>query len=369
MNKTEPDLSFWAHWMHRALQLAYLADGSTSPNPLVGAVALDVAGKLVGEGFHARAGFPHAEVEALDQAGVKAKGGTLVVTLEPCCHQGRTAPCTEKILRSGVSRVVVAMQDPDPRVSGLGISRLREAGVEVLTGLLEKEAAFQNRAYIFRVRTGRPWGILKWAMSLDGRTGLPSGESKWISGSRARSWVHKLRATCDAVIVGSGTIRADNPLLTSRGISEPEPLRVALTRSLNLPFDAQLWDVKVAKTLIAYGPDALKDLLAKFPPGPEHLALDSTDPLELLNALAKKNCNRVLWECGPALAASAIEMGCVQELAIFMAPKLLGGVPAMTPLANLGYTAMNQVLFVSDCSVKTIGQDWLFKMLLPQLEV
>ena len=352
--------------MRRALQLAELADGNTSPNPLVGAVVLNSCGKLVGEGFHLRSGMPHAEVEALIQAGHEAKGGTLVVTLEPCCHHGRTPPCTEAILKAGIKKVVVALLDPDHRVSGAGISRLRDAGLEVLTGLLEEEAAFQNRAFYFRVKNGRPWGILKWAMSLDGRIALPNGDSQWISGAKARNWVHSLRAKCDAVIVGSGTIRSDDPLLTSRGLSNPEPLRVVLTKSLNLPINAQLWDTTVAKTLIAYGPDALQEKLQQFPHGPELLTLDSSKPLELLNRLAEKGCNRVLWECGPSLATEAIAQDCVQELAIVVAPKLLGGASAMTPLADLGFSSMNQVLCLGNGSMQNLHGDWLLRMPLPK---
>ncbi len=365
MKKVDSSLALWGPWMRRALQLASLAEGCTSPNPLVGAIILDETGKLVGEGFHVRAGMPHAEVEAFAQAGNKSKGGTLVVTLEPCCHQGRTPPCTEAILNSGVSRVVIALEDPDPRVSGAGISRLRDAGIEVIPGIMEKEASFQNRAFIFRVLNGRPWGVLKWAMSLDGRTGLPNGQSQWISGEKSRCWVHRLRASCDAVIIGSGTLRSDDPLLTSRGISDPEPLRVVLTGSLNLPDKAKLWDISRAQTLIAYGPDAVQNRLRSLPAGPDRLALNSTDPLDLLSALAKKNCNKVLWECGPSLAAAALNQNCIQELAIIMAPKLLGGASAMTPLEYLGFTSMKDVLFFSDVSMKRLGEDWLLKMLLP----
>jgi len=225
----------WHHWMNRALELAALGEGRTSPNPLVGAVVLDAAGELVGEGFHARAGEPHAEVGALSQAGGRARGGTLVVTLEPCCHHGRTPPCSEAVIGAGVARVVVALTDPDPRVSGQGLAMLRAAGVEVLTGVGEEGARRQNRAFLHRCQEGRPLGILKWAMSLDGRTALPNGQSQWISGSAARRWVHGLRAACDAVIVGGGTVRADNPRLTSRGVRQPEPLRVVLSRELELP--------------------------------------------------------------------------------------------------------------------------------------
>ena len=196
----------WELWMRRALALAALAEGHTSPNPLVGAVVLDREGRLVGEGFHARAGDAHAEVGALRQAGDAARGGTLVVTLEPCCHHGRTPPCSEAVLRAGIGRVVIALEDPDPRVDGGGIRQLRQAGLEVISGVLREEARQQNRAFLHRVRTGRPFGILKWAMSLDGRTALPNGASQWISGPPARDWVHQLRSGMDAVVVGLSLI-------------------------------------------------------------------------------------------------------------------------------------------------------------------
>ena len=211
--------------MDRALQLAALGGGRTSPNPLVGAVVLSADGTLVGEGFHAAAGLPHAEVGALAQAGARARGGTLLVTLEPCCHHGRTPPCSEAVIAAGIHRVVVAMEDPDPRVAGGGLARLRQAGVEVVTGVAEADARALNRAFCHRIASGRPLGILKWAMSLDGRTALANGASQWISGPEARTWVHRLRARCDAVIVGGGTVRADDPLLTSRGRRQPEPLQ------------------------------------------------------------------------------------------------------------------------------------------------
>ena len=327
--------------MRRALQLAALADGQTSPNPLVGAVVLDADGALIGEGFHARAGEPHAEVAALAQAGDAASGGTVVVTLEPCCHQGRTPPCSEALLAAGIKRVVVAFQDPDPRVAGNGIRRLREAGLEVITGVLEQEARHQNRAFVHRVIHGRPWGILKWAMSLDGRTALPNGASQWISGPESRRWVHQLRGCCDAVITGGGTVRADDPLLTSRGQRDPEPMRVVITRALDLPADAMLWDTSLAPTLIAHGSSPDAELLKLLPQGVERLSLPECEPKNLLAHLAQRGCNRVLWECGPELASAAIRQGCVQELAVVTAPKLMGGDPARTPLGDLGLTSMD----------------------------
>ena len=356
----------WIRWMRRALQLAALAEGRTSPNPLVGAVVLDSDERLVGEGFHARAGQPHAEPGALAQAGEAARGGTIVVTLEPCCHHGRTPPCTEAILSSGVQRVVVALTDPDPRVAGGGLQRLRDAGLEVISGVLAAEAAHQNRAFVHRVRTGRPWGVLKWAMSLDGRTALPNGISQWISGPPARAWVHALRAECDAVIVGGGTVRADDPLLTSRGRRSPEPLRVVLSRSLDLPATAQLWHQDVATTLLAHSVAAVQEpqsqrLADLQRQGVELELLERCEPLLLLSALAGRGCNRVLWECGPALAAAALQQGCVQEIAAVIAPKLLGGELARTPLGDLGFTAMDQVQMLSCESARRLGNDLLLQ--------
>ena len=349
----------WDLWMRRALALAALAEGRTSPNPLVGALVLNREGRLVGEGFHARSGEPHAEVGALAQAGTAAAGGTLIVTLEPCCHHGRTPPCSRAVLQAGVARVVVALEDPDPRVAGGGIAQLRQAGVEVITGVLRKEAAEQNRTFLHRVRTGRPWGVLKWAMGLDGRTALPNGASQWISGADSRRWVHQLRAGCDAVIVGGGTVRADDPLLTSRGRRDPEPLRVVLSRGLDLPAEAQLWDTASAATLVAHGPEAAGK---QAPNGPERLELDQCEPLPLMQHLAARGCNQVLWECGPDLAAAAIRQGCVQEVAAVLAPKLMGGPAARTPLGQLGFTAMDQVLCGQLLPPRPIGDDWLLSL-------
>ncbi|RNC87576.1 MAG: bifunctional diaminohydroxyphosphoribosylaminopyrimidine deaminase/5-amino-6-(5-phosphoribosylamino)uracil reductase RibD [Synechococcus sp. YX04-3] len=349
----------WNLWMRRALALAALAEGRTSPNPLVGAVVLNREGRLVGEGFHARSGEPHAEVGALAQAGTAAAGGTLIVTLEPCCHHGRTPPCSRAVLQAGVARVVVALEDPDPRVAGGGIAQLRQAGVEVITGVLRQEAAEQNRAFLHRVRMGRPWGVLKWAMGLDGRTALPNGTSQWISGADSRRWVHQLRAGCDAVIVGGGTVRADDPLLTSRGRRDPEPLRVVLSRGLDLPAEAQLWDTASAATLVAHGPEAAGK---QAPNGPERLELEQCEPLPLMQHLAARGCNQVLWECGSELAAAAIRQGCVQEVAAVLAPKLMGGIAARTPLGELGFTAMDQVLCGQLLPPRPIGDDWLLSL-------
>jgi diaminohydroxyphosphoribosylaminopyrimidine deaminase/5-amino-6-(5-phosphoribosylamino)uracil reductase len=350
--------------MGRALQLAALGQGRTSPNPMVGCVVLDASGQLVGEGFHAQAGLPHAEVGALRQAGARAQGGTAIVTLEPCCHHGRTPPCSQALLAAGIGRVVVAMVDSDPRGAGQGLAQLQAAGVEVISGVGGAEARQLNRAFIHRVSTGRPLGILKWAMSLDGRTALPNGSSQWISGPEARAWVHRLRGQVDAVIVGGGTLRADDPLLTSRGHRSREPLRVVLSRTLDLPTHRQLWDQGPAPTLVVHGPDASalgRQLLDQL--GVERLELDPANPVTLLEALAQRGCNQVLWECGPPLAAEAIKQGCVQQLAAVIAPKLLGGLAARTPLGDLGLEDVGDAKQWGLQGFERLGSDWLWQLI------
>jgi diaminohydroxyphosphoribosylaminopyrimidine deaminase/5-amino-6-(5-phosphoribosylamino)uracil reductase len=353
--------------MRLALQLAELGRGRTSPNPLVGAVVLDGAGQLVGEGYHDRAGEPHAEVGALAQAGERARGGTLVVTLEPCCHHGRTPPCSQAVIAAGIARVVVAMADPNPQVGGGGIAELRAAGIEVITGVAEAEARALNRPFCHRISTGRPLGILKWAMSLDGRTALPNGASQWISGPVARTWVHQLRARCDAVIVGGGTVRADDPLLTSRGRRDPEPLRVVLSRGLDLPAGSRLWRQQEAPTLVAHGYDAPSQARFRLDrAGVERLVLADCGPSTLLEELARRGCNQVLWECGPELAAAALRQGCVQELAAVIAPKLLGGSLARTPLGDLELETLAQVPNWPTSARQALGPDLLWQLSQPE---
>jgi diaminohydroxyphosphoribosylaminopyrimidine deaminase/5-amino-6-(5-phosphoribosylamino)uracil reductase len=307
-------------------------------------------------------------VSALRQAGERARNGSLVVSLEPCSHHGRTPPCCEALIAAGLRRVVVAMTDPDPRVSGKGLARLRQAGLEVIEGVAQAEAAQLNRAFLHRVRTGRPLGILKWAMSLDGRTALPNGESQWISGQAAREWVHRLRADCVAVIVGGGTVRADDPLLTSRGRRHPEPLRVVLSRGLGLPEVARLWDSAVAATLVAHGPEAPLDRRLWLDAiGVERLEMPACEPEPLLEALAQRGCNQVLWECGPELAAAALRQVCVQEVAAVIAPKLLGGRPARTPLGELALSSIESDPSWREERVIRLGADlvWTLSRAIP----
>jgi diaminohydroxyphosphoribosylaminopyrimidine deaminase/5-amino-6-(5-phosphoribosylamino)uracil reductase len=311
--------------MQRCLQLARQALGKTSPNPLVGAVIVR-EGKIVGEGFHPKAGQPHAEIFALREAGEKAQGATIYVNLEPCNHYGRTPPCTEALMASGVAKVVVGMVDPDPRVSGGGIARLKGAGIEVVIGV-EGEACRQlNEAFIHRTLYQRPFGILKYAMTLDGKIAATTGHSAWVTGKESRHLVHQLRATCDAVVIGGNTVRRDNPYLTTHQVASHNPLRVVMSRRLDLPLDANLWNVDEAATLVFTEVGSNREMQGQLlDKGVEVVELESLTPLSVMQDLYDRQLSSVLWECGGTLAAGAITQGTVQKVMAFIAVRK-GGV-------------------------------------------
>ena len=352
-------------WMKRAIELASLGKGLTSPNPLVGAVLLDYKGELISEGFHHKAGMPHAEAMAFDNLNRDPRGGTLYVNLEPCCHYGKTPPCVKKIIDAGIKTVYVSIKDPDQRVSGKGIQLLKESGIQVYVGLCEKESTEINKGFIYRNLKGKSYGTLKWAMSIDGRIGLRNGDSKWVSNSFSRSQVHSLRTSFDAIIIGGNTLRKDNPLLTTRGLKEREPLRVVLTNSLNLPEKCNLWETDLAKTMVVYNEfSADENLLYRIPSSVEVKKLPETNPNSLSKLLAEKGCNNVLWECGPNLATAALNEGCIQELITFIAPKILGGLDAMTPFSDFNFTTMNEVFSLKREEIKLFKNDICIKHLL-----
>lgn len=354
-------------YMTRCLELAQQAWGRTSPNPLVGAVVVQ-GGEVVGEGFHPQAGQPHAEVFALRAAGERARGATLYVNLEPCNHFGRTPPCTEALIQAGIRRVVVGMIDPDPRVAGSGIARLRQAGMEVTVGVLAEACYTLNEGFCHRVQTGRAFGILKYAMTLDGKIASSTGDSLWITGEAARQRVYTLRSRCDAVITGGNTVRRDNPALTTHGLTPHSPLRVVLSRSLDLPWDAQVWqgDDRQRTLLItprrAQRPERLDKWQAL---GVEVLELEPCHPAAVVAALAERGCNTVLWECGGHLAAEAIRAGAVQKVVAFIAPKIIGGMAAPTPVGDLGLTRMQEALVLERCQWEQVGQDWCLSGYVP----
>jgi len=349
-----------AAMMRRCCELAAKAAGQTAPNPLVGSL-ITQNGEIVGEGYHPRAGEPHAEIFALRNAGQKAKGATLYVNLEPCNHTGRTPPCSEAIIRAGIQRVVVGMRDPNPKAAG-GIEKLRRAGIEVTVGVARDRCQRLNEAFIHRVMQHKPFGILKYAMTLDGKIATTTGHSAWVSGPQSRQQVHQLRSRCDAVIVGGNTVRKDNPNLTSHGQSEHNPLRVVMSRQLNLPTAANLWNTQEVPTLVAAQIGADSSVKAALEAqGVEVLVLETLTPDAVMAALHERNCMSVLWECGGTLAAKAIATGAVQKVWAFVAPKIIGGATAPSPVGDLALTEMTAAKTLTEISVTSVGEDILIK--------
>lgn len=318
--------------MRRAIALAARALGSVSPNPPVGCVVLDVAGNIAGEGFTAPPGGPHAEVVALRAAGERARGGTAITTLEPCDHYGRTPPCTKALIEAGVARVVYAVEDPVPGHGG-GASTLRAAGIDVEAGLLEPEAARGNEAWLTSVRLGRPFVTWKFGASLDGRVAARDGSSRWVTSAESRADGHRLRAESDAVVVGSGTMRMDDPHLAVREAAVcRQPLRVVVDTHARTPATARVLD-GAAPTLVAVAHDANARHLegsaevVRLPRAPEGLELNA-----LLGALYERDVRSVLLEGGPTLAGSFLAAGLIDRVVAYLAPLLIGGggTPALT---------------------------------------
>lgn len=347
--------------MRRAVALASRGLGSTSPNPVVGCVLLDADGVTVGEGWHQRAGGPHAEIVALHQAGERARGGTAVVTLEPCGHTGRTGPCARALLEAGVSRVVYAVADPTP--AGGGAAALAAAGVDVEGGVLAEEAAAGNTAWLTAVRLRRPHVRWKYAATLDGRVAAADGSSRWITSAASRADVHRLRAECDAVLVGSGTLRADDPHLAARtGEADTvQPLRVALdTAGTTVRPGARVLDA-TAPTLVVVAEDAVGPdpatlgetvSLLRLPRAASGTGLDLT---ALLTALYQRGVRSLLLEGGPTLAGAFLAARAVDEVVGYLAPTLLGAGPAA--LADAGVTTLGQAVSLTVTEVVRLGPD------------
>ncbi len=346
------------YYMTRALRLAEQGRYSTQPNPRVGCVLVrnDV---VVGEGWHARAGEPHAEALALRAAGEQARGATAYVTLEPCAHHGRTPPCTDALVAAGVARVIVATPDADPRTAGKGLMALRAGGIDVAQGLLETEARRLNAGFFSRLERGRPWVTLKLAMSLDGRTALASGQSHWITGEAARQDVQYLRAASAAILTGSGTVLADDPRLTVRLPGEwRQPARVVLDTRLRTPAEAKILQQPAEVRIFTAATDgaaraALQAAGAQLETAP--LAQGSLDLQAVLRRLAELEYNEVLVEAGARLAGALLEAHLVDELIIYMAPHLLGHRGrALAELPGM----MNQRLPLTITGIRAVGEDW-----------
>jgi diaminohydroxyphosphoribosylaminopyrimidine deaminase/5-amino-6-(5-phosphoribosylamino)uracil reductase len=357
-----------AAYMARALELARKGVYSTHPNPRVGCVIVR-DGEVVGEGWHVRAGEPHAEVHALRQAGAKAKGATAYVTLEPCSHHGRTPPCADALVNAGVARVVAAMQDPNPDVAGRGLLRLMSAGIAVQSGVLEGEARALNKGFLKRMEHGLPYVRVKLAMSLDGRTAMASGESQWITGPEARSAVQRLRAQSSVVLTGADTVLVDHARLTVRpdelglnaeltalAVTRP-PLRVLVDGRLRVPLDAPFFKAGSALVVTCAAASARERYHEE---GHEMLALPSSgghvDLRKLLVELASRGVNDVLVEAGPKLAGAFTRLGLVDEFQIFVAGKFMGS--SARPLLDLPLAQMSEALELKIIEMRAVGNDW-----------
>jgi diaminohydroxyphosphoribosylaminopyrimidine deaminase/5-amino-6-(5-phosphoribosylamino)uracil reductase len=348
--------------MARALELAAQGIGQVSPGPLVGTVIVDARGEIAGEGFYLYDRVKHAETLALEQAGERARGGTAFVSLEPHAHQGRTSPCTEALINAGIKRVVAPIEDPNPRVSGRGFARLREAGIEVCTGGMADEATHLNEAYIHFMRTGRPFVHLKMAVSIDGKVATASGDSRWITGEPARAQVHELRHQSDAIMIGGRTVRIDDPLLTDRsGRKRRRPLvRVVIEQYLRLSPESQLAQTTEAAPVIIFAdeepePDSTGALKSR---GVDVVVQDSAlDLNSVMEELGKRSIQSVLVEGGPSLAGLLMEAGLVNKVTFFVAPIIIGGQDALSAIGGSGAEKIADALQLEQVEVRQHGRD------------
>jgi diaminohydroxyphosphoribosylaminopyrimidine deaminase/5-amino-6-(5-phosphoribosylamino)uracil reductase len=349
----------------RVLELAARGRFSVSPNPRVGCVVVNSDGAVVGEGWHERAGGAHAEAAALAAAGERARGATLLVNLEPCSHFGRTPPCTEAILASGIARVVCSVEDPDPRISGRGIRRLRDHGVEVLVGAFAAEAERVNEPFLVSARERRPFVHLKWASSLDGKTATRTGESQWISGETARRDALLLREEHDAILVGAATVLADDPLLTRRlalSTSIVPHRRIVLDGALRVTASARVFSAAGGEVWLATAVPGRDPRLAAFRDRGVHVVSKpaphgGVDLAALLAELYAAEARSLLVEGGGVTAASFLAAGLADRVTAYVAPKILGGVGARVPVAGEGAGPILDAIALSDMEVVRIGGD------------
>lgn len=385
-----PKSSSHEEFMQECLKLAALAQGRTSPNPMVGAIVLDETGKVVGRGCHQKHGEPHAEVHALNEAGAKARDGTLYVNLEPCCHHGKTPPCSDKVITSGIKKVVCGMVDPNPAVAGGGIKALKDAGIEVISGVLETQCKALNRGFIKRINTGLPWVCLKLATTLDAKIADRHGGSRWITGAEARQYVHQLRNEFDAVLVGTNTALIDNPTLNVREIENSrDPVKVLVDKDLTVSFEAKIYTHRTeARTLVITREDRADRQLADLPlveligvpfeiskptekdsqsrkndkeQNGESVILDLE---EGLRQIVKRGINTVLCEGGGRLAGYLIDQELVDEIIWIVAPKLLQDPLAVPALGGRART-LDDAVTLHKVSIKNLGQDIAYCALLP----
>jgi diaminohydroxyphosphoribosylaminopyrimidine deaminase/5-amino-6-(5-phosphoribosylamino)uracil reductase len=348
--------------MARALELAARAEGFVEPNPMVGCTIVR-DGETVAEGFHRRFGGPHAEIEALAIAGSRARGATACVTLEPCCHHGKTPPCTQALINAGIARVVVAQLDPFPQVAGRGIAELKAAGIAVEIGLREAEAREINAPYRKLVTAGRPWIIAKWAMTLDGKLATRAGDSRWISCDQSRAVAHRIRGRVDAIMIGRGTAAADDPLLTARPAGPRIATRIVLDSQASLSPESQLVrtarDAPVLVAMAETAPPRNRDALTAA--GCEVLVCPGSDASQrlewLLSELGRRRMTNVLAEGGGKLLGSLFDLREIDEVHAFIAPKIAGGAEAPTPVGGKGIDLISRAIALASPTLEPSGSD------------
>lgn len=352
------------HYMRRAIELAQKGEGYTKPNPLVGAVIVK-DNKIIGEGYHQLYGGPHAEVNAFRNALEDVKGGKMYVTLEPCSHYGKTPPCALAIVENGIEEVVIGMKDPNPLVAGRGISILEEAGIKVTCGVLEEEVRELNEIFIKYITTKLPFVIMKTAMTLDGKIAAYTGDSKWITNELSRQYVHKIRNKVSAIMVGIGTVLADDPMLTTR-LEDKEgadPIRVIVDSSGRIPLEAKVLNIdSEAKTIIAVTEKASKEKIKMIEDkGAEVLIIpeknNKVDLKYLMKKLGERDIDSILLEGGSTLNYSVLDEGIVDKVISFIAPKIIGGEKAKTPVGGEGREYMRDAIALKNIKVSTFGED------------
>ncbi|MCR5834760.1 MAG: bifunctional diaminohydroxyphosphoribosylaminopyrimidine deaminase/5-amino-6-(5-phosphoribosylamino)uracil reductase RibD [Selenomonadaceae bacterium] len=348
--------------MREALRIARNAEGRTSPNPLVGAVIVR-DGKIIAEGWHRQAGTPHAEIHALNMAGELSRGATLYVTLEPCSHFGRTPPCASAIVNAGISRVVAAMSDPNPKVSGRGFEILRSAGIEVKVGVLEDEARKLNEVFLKWVTKKLPFVTIKFACSLDGKIATVDGESQWISGEESRKYSHHLRDINDAILIGVGTLLADNPSLTTRLVTGKNPIRVIVDSNARTPLDSKVITDKSAQTIIAMTNNAPIDKVTALKNcGAEIITAGDGERVDLkilMEKLAEREITSVLVEGGGKIHFAMLNENLVDKVLAFIAPKIIGGANALTAVEGSGFAKLSDATHLKNMTTTQLGEDIL----------
>lgn len=355
-------------YIKKTLSLAVRARGRTSPNPMVGALLVK-NDRIISEGYHKKAGTPHAEVIAIDNAKGQAKGATLYVSLEPCCHKDkRTPPCTEKIIASGIKKVVISMPDPNPKVSGKGIEELERAGIKVISGILEEKARELNEYYIKYITKGMPFVTLKIAMTLDGKIATPDGESKWITGEKARKLVHKYRGSVDAVLTAIGTVKADNPQLTCRSGKGKNPVRILIDPDLEVPLYSNILTTPPETIIVTNrskaGSEKSEKTREKIIENGIKLIAYNTEKLDLqwlMRELGKLGITSIMVEGGSSLNSYCLNNGIVDKILFFIAPKIIGGKDSITAVGGKSFRKLKDAFRVRDISIRQIGDDILIE--------